>query len=74
MPTLYLNEPLPLSRYLVAVGDSVFKQRKKRFFALIQLSQYKFLFCSYQPNSSQPKETLLLDQGLTVEYASDAGQ
>lgn len=51
----------------------MFKQQKKRFFTLIQLSQYKFLFCSYQPNSTHPKETLLLDQELSVEYASDTG-
>ena len=70
LATLY---PFPPCRYLVAVG-SMFKHCKKRFFTLIQLSQYKFIFCYYHPNGTQPKETLLLDQGLTVEYASDNGE
>ena len=65
---------LPSRRYLYSVGSSMFKQKRKRFFTLIQLSQYKFLFCSYQPNGTQPKETLLLDQEVSVEYASDNGQ
>ena len=30
-------------------------QHMKCFFVLIQLSQYEFLFCSSQPNSSQHK-------------------
>lgn len=59
---------------MVGVGDSMFKQKKKRFFTLIQLSEYKFLFCSYQPGGTQPKESLQLDQGMTVEYTARNGQ
>ena len=73
MTTLYHAYSPPPS-YLYSVGSSMFKQKKKRYFTLIQLTQYKFLFCSYQPNGTQPKESLLLDQELTVEYASDTGQ
>ena len=39
----------------------------------MQLSQYKFLLCAYYPNSAQPKETLLLSEGFTVEYPSGEG-
>ena len=73
---LTMMTPCQTFRYLAAVGDSMFKQKKKRFFSLLQLSQYKFLFCSYHPHASMPKdsEMLLLDQGLTVEYAADNGR
>jgi len=52
----------------------MFKQRKRIFLSLVQLSQYKFVLCSYQPKDTHPKDTLMLDQGLTVEYASDNGE
>ena len=51
----------------------MFKQQKRRFLALMQLSQYKFLLCAYYPNGAQPKETLLLSEGFTVEYPSGEG-
>ena len=51
----------------------MFKQQKRRFFALMQLSQYKFLLCAYYPNNAQPKETLLLSEGFIVEYPSGEG-
>ena len=50
----------------------MFKQLRRRFFALMQLSQYKFLLCTYQPGGTQPKEHLLLED-FTVEYASEEG-
>ena len=52
----------------------MFKQRKRRFFALIQLDQYQFLLSSFPDNASLPKENLLLDQSFFVEYATDEGQ
>ena len=52
----------------------MFKQRKRRFFALIQLDQYQFLLSTFPDNASLPKENLLLDQSLIVEYPNDEGQ
>ena len=63
----------PTHSYLNSSGDFMFKQQKRRFFALMQLSQYKFLLCAYYPNSTQPKETLLLSEGFIVEYPSGEG-
>ena len=60
-------------RYLTASGDHMFKQRKRRFFALIQLDQYQFLLSTFPDNASLPKENLLLDQSFFVEYPSDEG-
>ncbi len=34
-------------RFLMVSGDYIFKELKKRFFALIQLSQYKFVLTTY---------------------------
>lgn len=51
----------------------MFKQLKKRFFALIQLSQYKFILTTYLPGHSHPKVTLLLDQRFSVEFPTNEG-
>ena len=50
----------------------MFKRLCRQFFALMQLSQYKFLLCTYEPGGVQPKTTLLLE-GFTVEYPSMEG-
>ena len=73
LPTPHLSLLTPTHSYLSCSGDFMFKQQKRRFLALMQLSQYKFLLCAYYPNSAQPKETLLLSEGFTVEYPSGEG-
>uniref|UniRef100_A0A671QQ18 Calcium-dependent secretion activator 1-like n=1 Tax=Sinocyclocheilus anshuiensis TaxID=1608454 RepID=A0A671QQ18_9TELE len=40
---------------------------KKRFFVLVQVSQYTFAVCSYREKKSEPQELLQLD-GYTVDY------
>ena len=65
---------LPPPSYLTASGDHIFKQRRRRFFALIQLDQYQFLLSTFPDNASLPRENLLLDQSYFVEYPNDEGQ
>ena len=46
------HAPSPPLRFLTVSGDYMFKELKRRFFALIQLSQYKFILTTYSAGVS----------------------
>ena len=59
------------SRFLYAYGKNVWRKWKKRYFVLVQVSQYTFAMCSYKEKKSEPSEMLQLDS-YTVDYIERA--
>ncbi|CAG0888772.1 unnamed protein product [Darwinula stevensoni] len=53
--------------WLYAVGKTQWKKWKRRYFALVQVSQYTFAMCSYREKKSEPTEMMQLD-GYTIDY------
>lgn len=53
--------------YTYKKGKQQWKKWKRRYFVLVQVSQYTFAMCSYREKKCEPTELLRLD-GFTVDY------
>uniref|UniRef100_H3CYI5 Calcium dependent secretion activator 2 n=1 Tax=Tetraodon nigroviridis TaxID=99883 RepID=H3CYI5_TETNG len=53
--------------HLFAVGQRVWRRWKRRYFVLVQVTQYTFAMCSYREKKAEPQELMQLE-GYTVDY------
>lgn len=70
-PNLQFESIYAYFRYLYGLGKAVWKKWKKRYFVLVQVSQYTFAMCTYKEKKSEPSEMMQLD-GYTVDYIEPA--
>ncbi|CAG01075.1 unnamed protein product, partial [Tetraodon nigroviridis] len=56
-----------VSHHLFAVGQRVWRRWKRRYFVLVQVTQYTFAMCSYREKKAEPQELMQLE-GYTVDY------